>query len=76
MDGISLSVAAITEENFSVSVIPHTVKETVLKERREGDFVNLETDVIGKYVEKLLCPVEASQEKSTITKEFLTQHGF
>ena len=76
VDGISLTVAAITQRDFSVSVIPHTVKETVLKERREGDFVNLETDVIGKYVEKLLCPVEASQEKSTITKEFLTQHGF
>ena len=76
VDGISLTVAAITQRDFSVSVIPHTVKETVLKERREGDFVNLETDMIGKYVEKLLCPVEASQEKSTITKEFLTQHGF
>lgn len=76
VDGISLTVAAITQEDFSVSVIPHTVKETVLKERREGDFVNLETDVIGKYVEKLLCPVGASQEKSTITKEFLTQYGF
>ena len=76
VDGISLTVAAITQRDFSVSVIPHTVKETVLKERREGDFVNLETDVIGKYIEKLLCPAGVSQEKSAITKEFLTQYGF
>ena len=56
IDGISLTVAKITESDFSVSAIPHTVKQTVLQEKRKGDLVNLETDIIGKYVEKLLSP--------------------
>lgn len=76
IDGISLTVATVTQTDFSISAIPHTVSQTVLKERREGDLVNLETDIIGKYVEKLLCPAPKQQEKSTITKEFLSQHGF
>lgn len=54
VDGISLTVAKVTEEDFSVSTIPHTVSQTTLGERTTGDQVNLETDVIGKYVEKLL----------------------
>ncbi len=76
VDGISLTVASITQTDFSVSAIPHTINQTILKERREGDVVNLETDIIGKYVEKLLYPVRQPQVKNTITKEFLSQHGF
>ncbi len=53
IDGISLTVAAVDSESFSVSVIPHTAAETTLPDRRAGDFVNLETDIIGKYVERL-----------------------
>ncbi len=73
VDGVSLTVAAVSGRDFSVSVIPHTVRQTVLQERRRGDCVNLETDVIGKYVEKLLAP---APEKGPITKEFLTRYGF
>lgn len=76
IDGISLTVAKITESDFSVSAIPHTVKQTVLQEKRKGDLVNLETDIIGKYVEKLLSPALEEQKKSKITKEFLTNCGF
>lgn len=76
VDGISLTVAAVTRTDFSISAIPHTVKETVLCERKEGDLVNLETDIIGKYVEKLLCREEGQQGKNTITKEFLSRYGF
>ena len=54
IDGISLTVAKVTEDNFSISAIPHTVSQTVLKDRKVGAVVNLETDIIGKYVEKLL----------------------
>ncbi len=54
IDGISLTVAAAGSEDFSVSVIPHTGQETILSEKKTGDTVNLETDLIGKYVEKLL----------------------
>ncbi|MCR5357639.1 MAG: riboflavin synthase [Lachnospiraceae bacterium] len=54
IDGISLTVAAVDETSFKVSVIPHTAQETTLTLKRPGDPVNLETDIIGKYVEKLL----------------------
>lgn len=76
IDGISLTVAQVSDEWFSISAIPHTVRETVLSERREGDLVNLENDVIGKYVERLLCPVQEQKGQSTLTKEFLLKCGF
>lgn len=56
IDGISLTVARVTGEDFSVSIIPHTGEETTLLTRREGDIVNLEADIIAKYTEKLLVP--------------------
>lgn len=76
IDGISLTVAAVTPTDFSISAIPHTVNQTILKERREGDIVNLETDIIGKYVEKLFAPAAEQKKGSTLTREFLSQHGF
>lgn len=76
VDGISLTVACAGEDRFSISAIPHTVEHTVLKERTEGSLVNLETDIIGKYVEKLLQPAVSPQPRSTITKEFLDRYGF
>ena len=54
IDGISLTVAKVDSRSFSVSIIPHTADQTTLSQRRTGDRVNLENDVIGKYVEKLL----------------------
>ena len=54
IDGISLTVAAVTDSDFSVSVIPHTLDVTVLKNRKPGDTVNLENDIIGKYVQKIM----------------------
>lgn len=76
IDGISLTVAAVTAQDFSISAIPHTVAQTVLSERREGDVVNLECDIIGKYVEKLLQPAATAPAQSSLTKEFLAEHGF
>ncbi len=76
IDGISLTVAVITQTDFSISAIPHTVAQTVLRERSEGDLVNLETDMIGKYVEKLLLPAPERREGSAITREFLSRYGF
>lgn len=76
IDGISLTVAAITDEDFSISAIPHTVSQTILKEKRVGDVVNLETDILGKYVEKLVSTSQKQQKKSSITREFLLQQGF
>ena len=80
IDGISLTVARVDADSFAISAIPHTVAVTVLRDRKPGDKVNLETDIIGKYVEKLLTsgPVQTDQtpKGGGITKEFLTRYGF
>ncbi len=77
IDGISLTVATVTETDFSVSLIPHTAAVTLLGQKKAGDVVNLETDIIGKYVEKLMHPQPpATSPKSGITLEFLAQNGF
>lgn len=54
VDGISLTVAAVTKKNFRIWIIPHTHEVTALRERNVGDFVNLEADMLGKYVEKFV----------------------
>jgi riboflavin synthase len=77
IDGISLTVAQVTERDFTVSVIPHTAQQTILRSKKPGDPVNLENDIIGKYVEKLLSPAPgAGQQKSAITREFLYENGY
>ena len=80
MDGISLTVAAVTDQNFSVSLIPHTRAVTNLASKKVGDPLNLETDIIGKYVEKFVSLRQdraAEPEKSSgLTMEFLQQNGF
>ena len=75
IDGISLTVAKVTDTSFSVSVIPHTAAKTILDSKKKGDIVNLENDIIGKYVEKLLKPEETAPQ-SGITMEFLARNGF
>lgn len=79
IDGISLTVARVDESSFAISAIPHTVAVTVLSHRKVGDPVNLETDIIGKYVEKLLgLPQQAPKQQAPagITKDFLARCGF
>ncbi len=77
IDGISLTVAKVTDGDFSVSLIPHTAKETVLGSKKVGDTVNLENDVVGKYIEHFLnFKDEPDQKSSGITKEFLFKSGF
>ena len=68
IDGISLTVAAVAADSFSVSTIPHTNAVTTLGERKAGDLVNLETDIIGKYVERLLQPMKTEEERNTVGK--------
>ena len=72
IDGISLTVAKVTKQDFSVSVIPHTGEETTLLHRKPGDIVNLECDILAKYAEKLL----GKDDASGITPHFLAEHGF
>lgn len=78
IDGISLTVAAVGRTTFSVSLIPHTAEQTVLLKKRAGDVVNLENDIIGKYVQKLLAgaATEAAPTESGITMEYLIENGF
>lgn len=78
IDGISLTVAKVTDSDFSVSIIPHTAENTTLLQKKSGDVVNLENDVVGKYIEKLLSfqKIDEQKPQSKITEEFLRQNGF
>ena len=77
IDGISLTVAKVSNTDFAVSVIPHTGANTTLLDKKVGDVVNLENDITGKYIEKLLgLSKEEKKPESRITKDFLTKYGF
>jgi len=76
IDGISLTVAYVDENVFKVSIIPHTMDETTLVLKKIGDKVNLECDMLAKYVEKLLKYGEVPKEKKPISMDFLLENGF
>lgn len=77
VDGVSLTVARTSEKNFAVSIIPHTGNATILLEKRRGDTVNLEIDMIGKYIERFLRgDPQHDRTKSKITYDFLANAGF
>ena len=84
IDGISLTVAKVTQTTFSASTIPHTRKITTLGERKKGDMVNLENDIVGKYVEKFTnrikpceTAINTSEKKNQgITREKLAHYGY
>lgn len=77
IDGISLTVACRGATDFRVSIIPHTGCETILLRKHPGDSVNLENDIVGKYVQHLLKPQETSASSASgITEAFLAEHGF
>lgn len=69
-------MASVEPDRFSVSIIPHTAAVTILGQKRAGDIVNLETDIIGKYVEKLLQPRAEQPRSGGISLEFLASNGF
>lgn len=76
IDGISLTVAAVEAGRFSVSVIPHTFRSTTLGEKKVGSLVNLETDIVGKYLERFLNQGPAEPGGSRLTADFLAKAGF
>ena len=80
IDGISLTVINVDEHSFKVSIIPHTATETNLLSKKIGDTVNLETDMIAKYAEKLLLNRSDEQNKNTgkrkLDMDFLNENGF
>lgn len=81
LDGISLTVARVSAADFTVSLIPHTREITNLREKRMGNRLNIETDILGKYVEKLFSGArkgesDAPKSAGKITMDFLRQQGF
>lgn len=73
IDGISLTVNAVSQGAFSVNIIPHTFVNTTLEQIRNGDEVNIETDIIGKYVERLLQPWNPG---GNLSMRVLAENGF
>lgn len=80
IDGISLTVVRTDETTFTVSIIPHTLAQTILNDKRVGDIVNLETDILGKYIEHLMNDKQSSDssdnKRNPITADFLAENGF
>lgn len=78
VDGTSLTIFGLTETTFTLSLIPHTLSETILHGKGVGDIVNIECDMLGKYVSQFLqCSFEDKKSmKSSITSSFLEEHGF
>ncbi len=78
LDGVSLTIAEVDEKGFSVSLIPHTRQVTSLDEKKAGAPVNIENDIIGKYVEKMMAVSDPTDEKvsGSLTETFLQKCGF
>ena len=78
IDGISLTISALAGDSFSVTVIPHSLQQTTLGQRALGAIVNLETDLVAKYIEKLLQPENPNPNNPTATLnlDLLKKHGF
>ncbi|MDE5768621.1 MAG: riboflavin synthase [Oscillospiraceae bacterium] len=78
IDGISLTIAELTQNHFSVSVIPHTRQQTTLLGKKPGEIVNLECDMIAKYLAKFQNPENSENRRnpSSISKTFLAEHGY
>ncbi len=77
MDGISLTIAEVVEDGFEVFVIPYTLENTTLSLKEVGDKVNIETDIIGKYIDRIFSfRGEKDADGNKIDKEFLKRHGF
>ena len=73
VDGVSLTIASVRDNIFTVAVIPHTYQNTTMQDLKSGDIVNIETDILGRYVEKFLL---VDNNSRTINEEFLRENGF
>jgi riboflavin synthase len=74
VDGVSLTVTKVMPSSFQVSMIPHTIENTIFRYRQVGDTVNLEFDMIAKYIHRMISPHDTGESKITI--EYLKEHGF
>ena len=76
VDGISLTVAELSRDVFGVALVPHTLRHTTLERKRVGDAVNLEADLLGKHVARLLAAHPSTRGRPGLTLAFLEEHGF
>ncbi|MBB3059838.1 riboflavin synthase [Microbulbifer rhizosphaerae] len=76
VDGTSLTVNAVEGGEFELTIVPHTLRETVMGDYAAGTRVNLEVDLIARYLERLLLGDEAAKSDEGLTVEFLAKHGF
>ncbi|TSB46844.1 riboflavin synthase [Alkalicoccobacillus porphyridii] len=73
VDGTSLTIFGVSESSFTISIIPHTVDHTIIGDKKVGDIVNIECDLVGKYIEQF---IQSPPKKEGITSEFLTKQGY
>lgn len=78
VDGTSLTIFGLTENSFTISIIPHTIEETIIGSKGVGDIVNVECDMLAKYMEELLANRDSAKhgEQRELSEEFLRDHGF
>ena len=76
VDGISLTVNAVSGDVFDLNIVPHTLQHTVMGDYHAGTKVNLEVDVIARYLERLLMGEQAAEQNATISEAFLESHGY
>ncbi len=76
LDGASLTVMELGDSSLGVSLIPHSQEMIILGKKKVGDYINIETDLIGKYVEKLLSFPKQEEKKSKLSLDFLAENGF
>ncbi len=76
VDGVSLTVNKVDGAQFELNIVPHTLQETIIKHYQPGRAVNLEVDLIARYLERLVLGEKAAEPGSNITESFLAEHGF
>ncbi|RXJ03854.1 riboflavin synthase [Anaerobacillus alkaliphilus] len=77
IDGTSLTVFAVTDDTFTISIIPHTLSETIIGSKGSGDIVNIECDMVGKYIEQFINQrFKPGKKGSSLSASFLEEHGF
>lgn len=76
VDGVSLTIFGLTDDQVTVSLIPHTLDETIFPVKKTGDIVNIECDMIGKYIYRFLHQSKEEKQAKTITEAFLKENGF
>ncbi len=76
VDGVSLTVNALEDRCFELNIVPHTAEHTIIKQYRSGSRVNLEVDLVARYLERLISTQDAVVENGSLSKTFLAEHGF